>query len=90
MLEISLFYIAATVALVATILAMTRANAIHALIYLDCLAIGRGGDLLSDRRTLCRGSGNCYLCRCHHGAVCLCDYDAQSRAKRAMPVRSSG
>jgi len=34
MLEISLFYIAATVALVATILAMTRANAIHALIYL--------------------------------------------------------
>ena len=34
MLEITLFYIAATVALVATILAMTRANAIHALIYL--------------------------------------------------------
>ncbi len=34
MLEIILFYIAATVALVSTILAMTRANAIHALIYL--------------------------------------------------------
>ena len=34
MLEITLFYVAATVALVATILAMTRANAIHALIYL--------------------------------------------------------
>ena len=34
MLEIQLFYIAATVALVATILAMTRSNAIHALIYL--------------------------------------------------------
>lgn len=34
MLEIVLFYIAATVALAATILAMTRANAIHALIYL--------------------------------------------------------
>jgi NADH-quinone oxidoreductase subunit J len=33
-LEIILFYIAATVALVSTILAMTRANAIHALIYL--------------------------------------------------------
>lgn len=34
MLEITLFYIAATIALVATVLAMTRANAIHALIYL--------------------------------------------------------
>ena len=34
MLEISLFYIASAVALAATILAMTRANAIHALIYL--------------------------------------------------------
>ncbi len=34
MLEITLFYIAATVALVATVLAMTRTNAIHALIYL--------------------------------------------------------
>ena len=34
MLEIVLFYIAATVALVATVMAMTRANAIHALIYL--------------------------------------------------------
>jgi len=33
-LEIILFYVAATVALVSTILAMTRANAIHALIYL--------------------------------------------------------
>ena len=34
MLEITLFYVAATVALVATVLAMTRTNAIHALIYL--------------------------------------------------------
>ncbi len=34
MLEIVFFYIAATVALVATVMAMTRANAIHALIYL--------------------------------------------------------
>ena len=34
MLEITLFYIAATVALVVTRLAMTRAKAIHALIYL--------------------------------------------------------
>ena len=34
MLEISLFYVAATVALIATIFAMTRINAIHALIYL--------------------------------------------------------
>ena len=34
MLEVSLFYIASAVALAATILAMTRANAIHALIYL--------------------------------------------------------
>ena len=34
MLEVVLFYIAATVALVATIMAMTRANAAHALIYL--------------------------------------------------------
>ena len=34
MLEIGFFYIAATVALVATVMAMTRANAIHALIYL--------------------------------------------------------
>lgn len=34
MLEIALFYVAATVALVATVLAMTRTNAIHALIYL--------------------------------------------------------
>ena len=34
MLEIMLFYVAATVALVATVLAMTRTNAIHALIYL--------------------------------------------------------
>ena len=34
MLEITLFYTAATVALIATVMAMTRANAIHALIYL--------------------------------------------------------
>lgn len=34
MLEVTLFYLASAVALVATILAMTRANAIHALIYL--------------------------------------------------------
>ncbi len=34
MLEIILFYLASGVALAATILAMTRANAIHALIYL--------------------------------------------------------
>ena len=34
MLEIGFFYTAATVALVATVMAMTRANAIHALIYL--------------------------------------------------------
>ena len=34
MLEIVFFYIAATVALIATVMAMTRANAIHALIYL--------------------------------------------------------
>jgi len=34
MLEITLFYVAGTVALVSTILAMTRINAIHALIYL--------------------------------------------------------
>lgn len=34
MLEIALFYVAATVALAATVLAMTRTNAIHALIYL--------------------------------------------------------
>lgn len=34
MLEIVFFYLAATIALVATVLAMTRANAIHALIYL--------------------------------------------------------
>jgi len=34
MLEISLFYVAATVALISTIFAMTRINAIHALIYL--------------------------------------------------------
>lgn len=34
MLEVVLFYIASAVALLATILAMTRANAIHALIYL--------------------------------------------------------
>ena len=34
MLEITLFYIAASIALIATVLAMTRANAIHALIYL--------------------------------------------------------
>ena len=31
MLEITLFYTAATVALIATVMAMTRANAIHAL-----------------------------------------------------------
>jgi NADH-quinone oxidoreductase subunit J len=34
MLEIIFFYLAATIALIATIMAMTRANAIHALIYL--------------------------------------------------------
>ena len=34
MLETILFYISAAVALAATILAMTRTNAIHALIYL--------------------------------------------------------
>ncbi|MCS5587622.1 MAG: NADH-quinone oxidoreductase subunit J [Porticoccaceae bacterium] len=34
MLEIIFFYLAATIALIATALAMTRANAIHALIYL--------------------------------------------------------
>jgi NADH-quinone oxidoreductase subunit J len=34
MLEITLFYVAATIALVATVMAMTRTNAIHALIYL--------------------------------------------------------
>ena len=34
MLELVFFYIAATAALVATVMAMTRANAIHALIYL--------------------------------------------------------
>ena len=34
MLEIVFFYIAATVALMATVMAMTRPNAIHALIYL--------------------------------------------------------
>jgi len=34
MLEITLFYAAATIALIATVMAMTRANAIHALIYL--------------------------------------------------------
>jgi|TARA_X000000950_G_scaffold95851_1_gene120937 NADH-quinone oxidoreductase subunit J len=34
MLELALFYIAASVALFATVLAMTRTNAIHALIYL--------------------------------------------------------
>ena len=34
MLEIVFFYIASLVALIATVMAMTRANAIHALIYL--------------------------------------------------------
>ncbi len=34
MLEIIFFYVAATIALIATVMAMTRANAIHALIYL--------------------------------------------------------
>lgn len=34
MLEVVFFYIAAVVALIATVMAMTRANAIHALIYL--------------------------------------------------------
>jgi NADH-quinone oxidoreductase subunit J len=40
MLEIALFYVAATVALAATILAMTRTNAIHALIYLIVSLLG--------------------------------------------------
>ena len=34
MLELGLFYIAATVSLVSTIMAVTRYNAAHALIYL--------------------------------------------------------
>lgn len=34
MIEVVFFYIAATIALVATIMAMTRANAAHALVYL--------------------------------------------------------
>ena len=75
MMEV-LFYTAAMIALVATIAALTRPNAAHALIYLIVSLLAVAVMFFPDGRALRRRAGNRDLRRRHHGAVRICHHDA--------------
>jgi NADH-quinone oxidoreductase subunit J len=74
-----LFYSAAIIALAATGLALTRANAAHALIYLivSLLAIAVTFFLMG-----APFAAALEILIYHHGAICVRDHDAQPRRCR--------
>lgn len=76
MLEIVFFYIAATVALIATVMAMTRANAIHALIYLIVSLLAVAVIFFLIGAPFLPSLGDRYLCWRDYGSVRICHHDA--------------
>ena len=74
------FYVAAAIAIVSTVLMITRLNAVHALLYLvvSLLAVAIG--LLHFGRAVRRCAGSDHLRGRHHGPFHFRDDDAKSLA----------
>ena len=75
------FYIAAAVAVVATFLAVSRRNAVHALLYLVVSLLSLGTCFPSPGRAFRSGHRGDHLRGRHHGALRLRGDDAQHGPK---------
>ena len=73
-----LFYISSAVAIVATIMVITRYHPIHALLYLVVSFLGSSNDFFITGRALRCCAGNNPVCRSHYSAVDFCGNDAES------------
>ena len=76
------FYIAGGVAVISTVLMLTRLNLVHALLYLIVSLLAVVGGVLRARRAVCRGARSHRLRRRHHGALPFRGDDAQHRKGR--------
>ena len=73
----AVFYIAAAVAILATIMVITRLNAVHALLYLIVSLLSVAVVFYHAGCSLHRSPGSDHLCRGHHGPFRFCGHDAQ-------------
>ena len=71
----AVFYIAAAVAILGTIMVITRFNAVHALLYL-IVSLLSVAVVFYTLGPLHRSPGGDHLCRGHHGPFRFCGHDA--------------
>ena len=76
------FYVAGAVAVISTILMLTRLNVVHALALPDRVPARGGGGLLHTRRPICGSARSDHLRGRHHGAFCFRGHDAQPGGAR--------